>query len=120
MNTLIQLREIDATGDVLASLGIDLKNPKCKRGLFLRGPVPLGWLARIDVAAHAAVLALTVKIMIDVTGEEPVVVPSAVWREWRLSKQQRKRALDALEAAGIVRVERGRGKAARIWLIDKP
>ena len=80
----------------------------------------MSWLMRTDVAAHTTTLALIVKVLIDVAGSEPVTVPASIWEEWGLTRHQRKLALDALERAGIVRTKRVPGKAARIWLVDKP
>lgn len=112
--------EFDATEDVLASLGYRLRPIPRKRATFLKGPLPLAWLMRIDVAAHTAVLALVIKALVDAMGSEPVVVPAIVWDQWRLTRYQRKLALDALERTGVIRTERTPGKATRIWLIDKP
>ena len=75
---------------------------------------------RTDVAAHTTVLAVIVKVLIDVTGTEPVVVPASIWGEWDLIRRQRKLALDALQQVSVIRTKRAPGRATRIWLIDKP
>jgi hypothetical protein len=114
------MREIEVTRNVLASLGYASIPSSKRRKMFLKGPVPFEWLLRADRAAHTAVLALIVKMLVDASGAEPVKVPASVWDAWGLSRYQRKLAFDALERAGVIRTERAPGKAIRIWLIDKP
>jgi hypothetical protein len=114
------LREIDVTDKVLLELGI-APSPQTRRSMsFVKGPIYLEWLYRVDVARHTVVVALLLKMLLDTGLEEPLHVPPVIWRMWGIPKPVRKRAFDAMERAGIIRTERLPGKAVRIWLIDKP
>jgi hypothetical protein len=90
---------------------------------FLRGPVPLGWLA----AAHAAggsALAVGVALWFQrgVRGDPgPVKVTSAVRRRLELSQDQSRRGLSALESAGLARVVKGgRGRCTVVEILPWP
>jgi hypothetical protein len=100
------------------------KTKKLRTSLpFLRGPVPLGWLA----AAHAAggsALAVGVALWFQrgVRGDvSPVKVTSAVRRRLELSQDQSRRGLAALESAGLARVVKGgRGRCAVVEIVAIP
>jgi hypothetical protein len=81
---------------------------------FVKGPIPIDWLLRMDVTAHAAVVALIIKAMIDMNKQEPVSIPRWIWKQWGLAHPTRKRVLDALESAGIIRTERSTGHPTKI------
>lgn len=90
---------------------------------FLRGPVPLGWLA----AAHAAggsALAVGVALWFQrgVRGDPgPVKVTSAVRRRLGLTQDQARRGLHALESAGLTRlVKGGRGRCPVVEIAAVP
>jgi hypothetical protein len=117
------LAEIEVTNEVLAELGlppVDLQklHKRQPSAWFLKGPIPFEWLARANVAANTVVVAQIIKALTDIEGREPVTVPDTVWSLFKISRHARKRALDALERAGVVRTERLSGRVTRVWLID--
>jgi hypothetical protein len=106
---------VEVTDAVLAELGY--KFPA--RQLFVKGPLPLDWLVRVDVVPSSLLLALAIKMIADMrTG--PVCLSKGLSGRLGLSRDKRRRAIDALENAGIIRTERLPGRAVQIWLIDDP
>jgi hypothetical protein len=108
----------EVTDQVLAELGYEPRS-KLKKTVFVKGPLPLGWLLRVDVASGTVLAALIIKMLVDLRGE-PVHLSSRLASQFNMSRNKRKRVLDALERAGIIRTERPHGQVVRIWLIDKP
>jgi hypothetical protein len=101
--------------------------PKKKRAHgtepFLRGPIPLAWLARAHAAGGSALaVGLALWFVRGVSGRRaPVKVDSSVRRRFELSRDQTGYGLRALEAAGLVaRVKKGRGRCAVAEILDGP
>jgi hypothetical protein len=118
------LRDVEVTHQIFQELELAWLPPEVQalevQKLFVGGPIPLEWLARVNVAVNTAVVALIVKMASDMTRRQPICIPRAVWQLFDLAPSARKRALDALEKARIIRTERKPGHAVRIWLLDKP
>ena len=116
------MKEIEVTNDILAELGYGPMARKELTGLFVKGPISMDWIIRTDVAAHATVAVLTIKMMTDMAGKDgPVSVPVWLWQKLGLAhRMTRGRVLKALEEAGFIRMGSLRGKPIQIWLIDKP
>ena len=90
---------------------------------FLRGPIPLEWLARAHAAGGSALaVGLALWFVRGVSGRRaPVKVDSSVRRRFELSRDQTGYGLRALEAAGLVaRVKKGRGRCAVAEILDGP
>lgn len=91
------------------------KRRACGNQPFLRGPIPMRWLARVQCLAKPAMgvaLALWFQTGVRSRGG-PVKVTSAVRRHMGLSNDQAQRGVRALAAAGLVRVIcGGRGRCA--------
>jgi len=90
---------------------------------FLRGPIPLAWLARAHDAGGSALAAgLMLWFLRGVSGKTgPVKVGAAVRHRLGLSRDQTRRGLAALEAAGLVaRVKKGRGHCAVVEIVEGP
>lgn len=88
---------------------------------FLRGPVPLAWLARAHAAGGSALAAgLMLWFIAGVSGKAgPVKVGAAVRHRLGLTRDQTRRGLAALEAAGLVaRVKKGRGRCAVVEIVE--
>ncbi len=84
---------------------------------FLKGPIP--W-APLSVAARLPGRALAVFLAVHhrtaLTGNATVTLPSGLLSGLGVGRDAKSRALRALEEAGLVSVERGNGRAARITL----
>jgi len=90
---------------------------------FLRGPIPLAWLARAHAAGGSALaVGLALWFVRGVSGRRaPVKVDSSVRRRFELSRDQTGYGLRALEAAGLVaRVKKGRGRCGVAEILDGP
>lgn len=76
---------------------------------FLRGPVPMLWLANAHALSKAAMgVALALWFQKGVRGHGgPVKVTSAVRRHMGLSNDQAQRGIQALAAAGLLRICKG-------------
>ncbi len=87
---------------------------------FLRGPVPLWWLAR---AADACTAALSVGVCLwfmrgVMKQAAPIKVTRSVLRRLNLSRDQSGRGLRALEKAGLVKfVVSGRGRCPVVEIL---
>ena len=88
---------------------------------FLRGPIPLAWLARAHRAGGSALavgLSLWFKRAVSKT-HGPLKVDSSTRRRLELSRDQTNYGLPALEAAGLIRyVKKGRGHCAVVEILD--
>lgn len=87
---------------------------------FLRGPIPLAWLARAHAAGGSALaVGLALWFVRGVSGRHgPVKVGSSVRRRLSLTPDQTGYGLRALEAAGLVRyVLKGRGRCAVVEIL---
>jgi hypothetical protein len=90
---------------------------------FLRGPIPLAWVAtaaQLRKPALPAGLGLWfVRGVSKKTG--PIRVSAAVRKKVRQSAGQMLRGLRALEGAGLVRfVKDGRGRCPVVEIVDRP
>ena len=87
---------------------------------FLRGPVPMPWLAKAQTLTKAAMgVALALWFQKGLRGQgSPVKVTSAVRRHMGLSNDQSRRGIQALAAAGLLRVcKGGRGRCTVVEII---
>jgi hypothetical protein len=90
---------------------------------FLRGPIPLAWLARAHEAGGSALaVGLALWFVRGVSGKAgPVKVGSSVRRRFNLSRDQTGYGLRALEAARLVGyVKKGRGRCAVVEILEWP
>ena len=90
---------------------------------FLRGPIPLAWLARAHRAGGSAMaVGLSLWFVRGVSGKRgPFKVDRSVRRRFELSRDQTHYGLRALEAAGLVAyVKKGRGHCAVVDVLERP
>lgn len=90
---------------------------------FLRGPIPLAWLATAHRAGGSALaVGLALWFVRGVSGNRgPVKVGQSVRRRFELTRDQTGYGLRALEAAGLVRyVKQGRGRCAVVEILEPP
>ena len=88
---------------------------------FLRGPIPLAWLARAHRAGGSALgVGLALWFVRGVSGSRgPVKASRSMRRRFELSADQMRYGLRALEAAGlVVYVKRGRGHCAVVEIVE--
>jgi hypothetical protein len=71
------------------------------------------------VGPHALIIMLVLKRWQAIGGEFPTVIGDQLLGEIGILPQTRDRALAALEKAGLVMVDRQRGRLPRIWMADR-
>jgi hypothetical protein len=87
-------------------------------GLFLKGPIPMLRIARADkLGAHALLLLLAIHHRVDVTRSPTVTLPRGLMADLGVDKFVKSRVLRALERDGMIRVERAKGRSARVTLL---
>src|SRR3954465_14319361 len=86
---------------------------------FIKGPLPLGWIATAAKAGHPLALPvlLALKYKADTLRQPWVKPPSAVLRLLGVDKDARSRAIAALERAGLVQVQRRGGRPPLVRLV---
>ncbi len=86
---------------------------------FIKGPLPLGWLAPAAKAGHPLALPvlLALKYKTDILRQPWVKPPAAVLRLFGVDKDARSRAITALERAGLIEVQRRRGRPPLVRLL---
>lgn len=88
---------------------------------FLKGPVPLAWLAR---AAQLPGRALHVGVLLwfqhGMAGADRVRVRTSTLRSFGIDRYAEYRGLTALERDGLVRVERAPGRRPFVTILPGP
>ena len=86
-------------------------------GKFLRGPVPLAWLARA-AAMPGKSLAVGLALWFEhgITGRKEIVAGRGLLSQLNVGRKAGYRAISSLEAAALVTVERRRGHCPRVKL----
>ena len=107
--------------DTAATLALKRRRQERHRDSFVKGPIAVDWI-RACQACHPAALALAlgIRMMVDRSGDETVAVGNPLSQALGLSPDARRRALAALERAGLVRVERRPGQLPRATLVPWP
>src|SRR3954451_6743016 len=86
---------------------------------FIKGPLPLGWVAKAARAEHphALPVLLALKYKTDTLRQPWVKPPAAVLRLFGVDRAARSGAIAALERAGLVQVQRRRGRPPLVRLV---
>lgn len=120
------IRSVEDYGAVSADELPPSQKPGQRRRLraepFLRGPIPLWWLARAAQLRKPALPAgLALWFVRGVTNKtDPIRVSAAVRKKVRQTAGQMLRGLRALEGAGLVRfVKEGRGRCPVVEIVDQ-
>jgi len=89
---------------------------------FLKGPIPLNWLiAAGRLPGKATQVAIILWHMVGWLRKNELVFPTGrCARTFGIDRNTAARGLRALEAAGLVQVERGKCKSPRVVLLDAP
>jgi hypothetical protein len=106
----ITLREVETPAS--------LAHAQRVRGHFLRGPIPLDALAAASLLpGKALAVLLLVHHRAAVTGSDGVTLPKGLLGRFGVSRDAKARALQALEQASLIAVEREMGRTSRITLL---
>lgn len=87
--------------------------------LFLKGPIPLDWLTRAArLPGKALPVALALWFRAGVDRQAGVGLSTVLCQSFGVDRYAKRRALFALEQAGLIQVERQRGKNPRVTLLS--
>lgn len=96
------------------------RTPRHKPGeLFLKGPIPWDWLARAAVLPGKALsVALVVWHLAGLCKSHTIQLKPSKVRSMGMSPRVGRRGLKALEDAGLVSVDRHRGRSPDVTILD--
>ena len=102
-------------------IGVEVKTlwsgKRASKERFLKGPIPLSILQRAGcLPGKALAMYLAIRHRCDLQRSSETTVPTGYLESWGISKDTKKRALDALECEGLVAVERQTGRTTRVRL----
>lgn len=87
-------------------------------GRFLKGPIPMAQIsAAAKLPGRALALFLAVHHRTALSGKPMVTLPKRLLTELGVHRDAKARGLRELESAGLVRVERSRGRTALVGLV---
>lgn len=87
------------------------------QGEFLKGPVPMDWLCRAaQLPGKAFQVAVAIRFQEGVKRSRTVTTPSKTLTKMGITRQSAYRALKALEASGLVSVERHPGRSPLVTI----
>ena len=94
--------------------------PKHKAGeRFVRGPIPYEWLRlALNIGNKTGNLALAIWFLVGVKGSNPILLTPHVLKDFSISPRSARRILSQLETAGLIRMDRKRGRSPLITLLD--
>jgi len=97
------------------------KKPHRKR-YFIKGPIPVAWLARAYRAGAGAgmVIGAALWFQSGMRLNRTVRLTNKEVERWGLSRQSKWKALAALEKAGLVKVDRRRSTSPMITILVDP
>ena len=115
-DALIPARKVDTSGPA------DRARAAKREARFIKGPLPIGWLAAAATAGHPLALPvlLALKHKADLLRQEWVKPPASVLRLFGVDKDGRSRAVAALERAGLAEVRRRKGRPLLVRLRSWP
>jgi hypothetical protein len=98
------------------------KTPRHKQGeLFLKGPIPWTWLqVAARLPGRALAVALVIWHLLGLRKSNTVRLAPSKARSLGLSPRVVRRGLAALEGAGLVAVDRHRGRGPDVTVLDGP
>ena len=90
---------------------------------FLKGPVPLDWLAKAACcgtrALHVGII-LWYRVGLEGSRSSSTKIPGYVAKNFGLDRHAKTRGLRALEKAGLVTVKRETGRSPVVTLLEAP
>jgi len=98
------------------------RTPRHKPGeLFLKGPIPWPWLqVAARLPGHALAVGVVLWHLIGLKKRSTVRLSPSKTRSLGLSPRVSRRGLKALETAGLVAVDRHRGRAPDVTVLEAP
>jgi len=88
-----------------------------RQGRFLKGPIPLPLIAiAAKLPGQSLALYIAIHHQTALTGKPMVTLPSSLLVDLGISRDAKARGLRNLEKAGLVQVDRSRGRSARVGL----
>ena len=89
-----------------------------KQERFLKGPIPLSLLQRATKLPGAALpVYLMARHKADLTGTDIVTLPTTYLRDWGISADRCRRALNALTAENLISIKKVNGRSTRVTLL---
>ena len=89
------------------------------RSKFVKGPLPMGWIGGAVRCGDSQALPvlLTLKAKSDATRETWVKPSTAILQAFGIDRMARSRAIAALERAGLIEVQRRRGRPPLVSVV---
>lgn len=95
--------------------------PPKRRAPFLKGPVPLAWLAMAScLPGRALAVGVVLWFQAGLQGAHEVKLTNQTLGPFGVDRFAKRRALDALAAAGLVSVTHHRGRSPLVRLHEAP
>ena len=108
-----------ATSRVMSSAQ-SIPRPKAG-GMFLRGPIPLDWLSRAAALPGRSLhVAIAIWFMAGLKKTRNVPVSNITGLQFGLDRNAKYRALEWLESANLITVERRTGRAPIVTILEAP
>lgn len=88
---------------------------------FLTGRIPMEWVASMSLVSKKSLpVALVILFLVRVNHSPTIALESKWLRAMGVARTARNTALRELEAAGLIRIERHRGRLPRVTLLAMP
>lgn len=86
---------------------------------FLRGPIPLDWIVRAkSLPRQALAVALAIWFLKGLRRKGEIKFNPSTLTRFKIDRWSAYRGLQALEAAGLIRVDRHRGRAPLVTILE--
>ena len=86
---------------------------------FLKGPVPLPWLiAAAELPGKTFIVGIVIWFRCGLCKSSTITLPSTVLSLFHIDRSAKSRALDSLEKASLITVERRSGKSPVVTVLD--
>jgi hypothetical protein len=90
-----------------------------RRGRFLKGPVPWEWIIRVsELPGKAVIVGLCLWRLSGAIGKATVTLGNSELEPFGIDRAAKSRALTALEDAGLIMVERHRGRLPIVTILS--
>jgi|SRR5690348_4001211 hypothetical protein len=88
---------------------------------FLKGPIPWQWIIRASqLPGKALLVGLCLWRLKGAMNKDTITLSNAELEPFRVDRAAKSRAISALEKAGLITVERSRGRWPVITLLERP